>query len=95
MTALAQQEMAALESTPKRMDFDRTYIQEEIKAHQAVLDLADQAHEAAGNAELRTMIEQARPAARDALEAGPGDRGEAGRHRLTGVTRASRGPRDG
>lgn len=61
VTALAQQEMAALESAAKGMDFDRTYIQEEIKAHQAVLDLADQAHQAAGNAELRTMIEQARP----------------------------------
>jgi putative membrane protein len=61
VTALAQQEMAALESAPKGMDFDRTYIHEEIKAHQAVLDLAEQAHQAAGNAELRTMIEQARP----------------------------------
>ena len=27
----------------------------------AVLDLAEQSHQAAGNAELKTMIEQARP----------------------------------
>lgn len=61
VTALAQQEMEALEAAQKGAEFDRTYIQEEIKAHQAVLDLAEQSHQAAGNAELKTMIEQARP----------------------------------
>ena len=61
VTALAQQEMQALEAAEKGAEFDRVYIQEEIKAHQAVLDLAEQSHQAAGNAELKTMIEQARP----------------------------------
>lgn len=61
VTALAQQEMEALRAAEKGPDFDRTYIQQEITAHQAVLDLADQAHEAAGNAELKALIEQARP----------------------------------
>jgi putative membrane protein len=46
VTALAQQEMQALEAAQKGAEFDRTYIQEEIKAHQAVLDLAEQSHQA-------------------------------------------------
>ena len=61
VTPLAQGEMNALQAAAKGADFDRTYIQQEITAHQAVLDLADRAHQAAGNAELKALIEQARP----------------------------------
>ena len=61
ITPLAKQEMDALQAAEKGLDFDRTYIQQEITAHQAVLDLADQAHGSADNAELKALIEQARP----------------------------------
>jgi putative membrane protein len=61
VTALAQQEVAALQAAGKGLDFDRTYIQQEITAHRAVLDLADQAHDSADNPELKALIEQARP----------------------------------
>jgi putative membrane protein len=58
---LANQEMDALERAEKGLDFDRTYIRQEIETHQAVLDLAGETREAAGNAELRALIEQVRP----------------------------------
>jgi len=61
ITPLAQQETAALQAAEKGPDFDRTYIQQEITAHQAVLDLAKQAHESADNPELKALIEQASP----------------------------------
>lgn len=58
---LVQGEMTALESTPKGPKFDRVYIEQEIAAHKAVLDLADQAHAQAQNEQLKGLIEQARP----------------------------------
>ncbi|MGH7579071.1 MAG: DUF4142 domain-containing protein [Gemmatimonadales bacterium] len=61
VTALEKQEMDALQAAEKGADFDRTYIQQEIAAHQAVLDLADLGHQSADNAELKTVIETARP----------------------------------
>jgi putative membrane protein len=61
VTALEQQETEALKAAPKGAEFDRTYIQQEVAAHQAVLDLADQAHGSAENAELKALIEKARP----------------------------------
>jgi putative membrane protein len=61
VTPLAKQEMDALEAAEKGIDFDRTYIQQEITAHQAVLDLANQAHGSADNPELKALIEQSRP----------------------------------
>jgi len=61
ITPLALQGMDDLEAAAKGLDFGRTYIRHEIAAHRTVLDLADQAHEAAGNAELKAQIEQARP----------------------------------
>jgi putative membrane protein len=61
VTALEKQETEALKAAPKGIEFDRTYIQQEIAAHQAVLDLADQAHGSADNAELKALIEKARP----------------------------------
>jgi putative membrane protein len=61
VTALEQQETQALQAAAKGADFDRTYIQQEIAAHQAVLDLAKQAHDSADNPELKALIEKAQP----------------------------------
>ena len=61
VTALAEQETQALTSAPKGMEFDRTYIQQEIAAHKAVLDLAKQGHDSADNEELKKLIETAQP----------------------------------
>lgn len=54
-------EMAALRASPKGAQFDRTYIEQEIGIHKAVLDLAEKAHGAAQNGELKKLIEQAKP----------------------------------
>jgi putative membrane protein len=59
--AAAQSEMAALKAAPKGSQFDRTYIDQEVAMHKAVLDLAEQAHGATQNAELKKLIEQAKP----------------------------------
>jgi putative membrane protein len=57
----AQSEMAALQSAPKGAQFDRTYIEQEVGVHKAVLDLAAKAHDATQNADLKKLIEQAKP----------------------------------
>jgi putative membrane protein len=57
----AASEMAALRAAPKGAQFDRTYIEQEIGIHKAVLDLAGKAHGAAQNEQLKKLIEQARP----------------------------------
>lgn len=41
--------------------FDRTYIDQEVGVHKAVLDLAKQAHDQTQNAELKALIEKAQP----------------------------------
>jgi len=41
--------MAALKGTPKGAAFDRTYIEQEIGIHMAVLDVAQKGHDAAQN----------------------------------------------
>jgi putative membrane protein len=56
----AEAEMTALKAAPKGAQFDRTYIDQEVGIHQAVLDLAEQAR-AAQNQELKALIEKARP----------------------------------
>jgi putative membrane protein len=61
VTALAQQETQALQSAPKGAEFDKTYIDQEVTAHEAVLDLAGKAHDQAKNPELKALIEKARP----------------------------------
>jgi predicted outer membrane protein len=53
--------MAALKGTPKGVAFDRTYIEQEIGIHKAVLDVAQKGHDAAQNPELKRLIEQAKP----------------------------------
>jgi putative membrane protein len=58
---LAESEMTALKATAKGADFDRVYIEHEIEAHKAVLDLAEDAHGAAQNEQLKALIEKAKP----------------------------------
>jgi predicted outer membrane protein len=53
--------MAALKAVPKGAQFDQTYIVQEIAIHKAVLDLAEQAHDATQNQELKALIEKAKP----------------------------------
>jgi putative membrane protein len=57
----AASEMAALRAAPKGAQFDRTYIEQEIGMHKAVLDLAEKGHDAAQNEQLKKLIEQAKP----------------------------------
>jgi putative membrane protein len=68
ITPLALQGMDALVAAAKGIDFDRTYIRYEMAAHRTVRYLTDQAQEAAGNAELKALIEQARPLIQSHLE---------------------------
>jgi putative membrane protein len=56
-----QSEMTALKGATKGAGFDRTYIQQEIGIHKAVLDLAGKAHDQAQNEQLKKLIEQAKP----------------------------------
>jgi putative membrane protein len=57
----AEAEMTALKAAPKGSQFDLTYIDQEVAIHNAVLDLAEQAHGAAQHPELKALIEQAKP----------------------------------
>lgn len=61
LPAAAQTEMAALRAAPKGKQFDRTYIDQEVGIHKAVIDLAGKAHDATQNDQLRKLIEQAGP----------------------------------
>ena len=65
---LAESEMTTLESTPKGAEFDRVYIEQEIAAHKAVLDVAEKGHEQAQNEQLKALIEQAKPVIQKHLE---------------------------
>ena len=58
---MAEGEMKTLESTPKGPEFDRAYIEQEVAAHKAVLDLANKAHDQAQNEQLRALFEKAKP----------------------------------
>ncbi|HEU5040552.1 MAG TPA: DUF4142 domain-containing protein [Gemmatimonadales bacterium] len=58
--AAADREMAALQAA-KGQQFDRTYIDQEVAIHQAVLDLAEQAHGQTENEQLKALIEKAKP----------------------------------
>jgi putative membrane protein len=61
LAPLAQQEMSALESTPKGPQFDRAYIDQEVAVHKAVKDLLGQAKNAAQNDQLKNLISKAEP----------------------------------
>ena len=57
----AKSEMEALRTADKGADFDRTYIDQEISIHKAVLALAGKAHSDTQNSELQALIEKAKP----------------------------------
>jgi putative membrane protein len=61
ITPLAREEMNALNSAKKGEALDRAYLEQEIEAHQSVLQLTEQCLRSVGNAELRAMLEEARP----------------------------------
>jgi putative membrane protein len=58
---LIESEMTALKSAPKGAEFDRVYMEQEIAAHKAVLELAENAQGQAQNEQLKALIEQAKP----------------------------------
>lgn len=57
----AASEMKALQTTPKGPEFDRTYIDNEVSIHQAVMDFANQARVTTQTQQLRELIEKAIP----------------------------------
>lgn len=59
--ALADSETAALKAAAKGAEFDKVYIDQEVKAHEAVLDIAGKGHDAADNEQLKALIEKAKP----------------------------------
>ncbi len=59
---------AALQKTPRGAEFDRTYIDNEVSVHQAVLDFANQARVITQTPQLRELIEKAIPVIRKHLE---------------------------
>jgi putative membrane protein len=61
-------EMKALQSTPKGAEFDRTYIDNEVTIHQAVIDLANQARVTTQTPQLKDLIEKAIPVIRKHLD---------------------------
>ncbi|HZN99078.1 MAG TPA: DUF4142 domain-containing protein [Gemmatimonadales bacterium] len=61
-------EMKALQSTPKGAEFDRTYIDNEVTIHQAVIDLANQARVTTQTPQLKELIEKAIPVIRKHLD---------------------------
>jgi putative membrane protein len=75
---LAEGETKALESTPKGPEFDRVYIEQEITAHKAVLDLAENAHAQAQNEQLKALIEKAKPVIQKHLDQAEKIKGQLG-----------------
>jgi len=65
-------EMKALQTTAKGAEFDRTYIENEVTVHQAVLDLANQARVSTQTPQLKELIEKAIPVIRKHLEQAEG-----------------------
>jgi putative membrane protein len=61
LAGYTQNEMTALQKTPKGTEFDRTYIDHEVSIHQAVLDFANQARVTTSTPQLRDLIQKAIP----------------------------------
>jgi putative membrane protein len=61
VTPMAQQETNTLNTTAKGKDFDKAYIDAEVDAHKAVLDLATKAAGQTQTAELKNLIQKAAP----------------------------------
>ena len=59
--AAGTSEMSALQSAGTGAAFDRAYIDQEVTIHKAVLDLAEKAHGDTQTAELKALIEKAKP----------------------------------
>ena len=59
--AAGSAEMSALQSAGSGAAFDRAYIDQEVTIHKAVIDLANKAYGDAQNAELKALIEKAKP----------------------------------
>jgi putative membrane protein len=59
--SMAQDETNTLNSTAKGKDFDKAYIDAEVNAHKAVLDLATKAAGQTQNTELKNLIQKAAP----------------------------------
>jgi putative membrane protein len=59
--SMAQNETNTLNSTAKGKDFDKAYIDAEVDAHKAVLDLATKAAAQTQTAELKNLIQKAAP----------------------------------
>jgi putative membrane protein len=78
VTPLAQNETNVLQSTPKGPEFDRVYIEQEIAAHKAVLDLAENSHGQAQNEQLKALIEKAKPVIQKHLDQAEKIKGELG-----------------
>ena len=68
LAGYTRNEAATLQKTPKGPDFDRTYIDNEVSVHQAVLDFANQARVTTQTPELRALIEKAIPVIKKHLE---------------------------
>jgi putative membrane protein len=58
---MAQDETNTLNSTAKGKDFDKAYIDDEVKVHKAVLDLATKAASQTQTTELKNLIQKAAP----------------------------------
>jgi putative membrane protein len=61
VTSMAQNETNTLNSTAKGKDFDKAYIDAEVDAHKAVLDLATKSAGQTQNSELKNLIQKAAP----------------------------------
>lgn len=57
----AASEMAALQKAPKGENFDKTYIDNEVTVHQAVIDAVNMARVSTQTPELKSLLEQALP----------------------------------
>jgi putative membrane protein len=61
LPAAAQSEMNTLNTTAKGKDFDKAYIDAEVGAHKAVLDILTKSASQTQNAELKNLIQKAAP----------------------------------
>ncbi|HEX3235073.1 MAG TPA: DUF4142 domain-containing protein [Gemmatimonadales bacterium] len=59
--AAGTSEMDSLRAAGKGAAFDKVYIDQEVTIHKAVLDLANKGHDDTQNAELKALIEKAKP----------------------------------
>ena len=64
---MARDETNTLNTTAKGKDFDKAYIDAEVNAHKAVLDLATKAAAQTQNTELKNLIQKAAPVIQDHL----------------------------